>query len=98
MLHPGSTSLTKEGDMDRERFKKLLDDHHTWPGLYTFKFIVPSSQLEELQKLFSKEKRILKPSANGTYTSLTATGIYESSDKVDFIYQSACKIEKIIML
>ena len=84
--------------MDRERFKKLLDDHHTWPGPYAFKFIVPSSQLDELEKLFSKEERILKPSANGTYTSLTVTGIYESSDDVEAIYQSACKIEKIIML
>jgi len=84
--------------MDKERFKKLLDDHHTWPGPYTFKFIVPSSELKDLEVLFPGDQVLLKPSANGTYTSLTATGIYKSSEDVEQVYQKAGKIEKIIML
>jgi hypothetical protein len=85
-------------DMDSERFKQLLDLHHSWPGPYTFKFIVPTPSLPDLECLFPAARVLLKPSANGTYTSLTATGVFESSHEVQQLYQKASQIEKIIML
>lgn len=84
--------------MDNERFKQLLDRHHNWPGPYTFKFIVPTLSLPDLECLFPEAHVLLKPSANGNYTSLTATALFDSSCDVELLYQKASKIEKIIML
>ena len=79
-------------------FRSKLDQHHTWPALYIFKFIVPKDKLDELKNLFPLHNTSEKVSAKGTYVSVTMEIILPSSDSVIEIYQQAAKIEGLIAL
>lgn len=84
--------------MDYSKLKELLAVNNKWPCDYTFKFIVPTQNLEELKRLFAEEKVILKPSKNGTYTSLSVTKKERDPDSVIVTYQAVSHIKNLIML
>ncbi len=81
-----------------DNFQKLLDEDNDWPGEYLFKFIVPSSQVDEVERLFNRLPVQVKESSRGNYMSVTARVNVQSSDEVIAIYTAAAEIEGIILL
>jgi uncharacterized protein len=79
-------------------FKAKLDQHYTWPSLYTFKFIVPKEKIEELKELFPLHVTTQKSSTQGNYISLTLELMMNSSDAVIDIYQKASSVKGLIAL
>jgi hypothetical protein len=84
--------------MDLVSFRKTLDEYHSWPSLYIFKFIVPKGKEEELKGLFPLHTSSEKESKKGNYTSLTIQMMMPSGDAVVEVYQKASRIEGIISL
>jgi uncharacterized protein len=81
-----------------ENFREKLDQHHSWPTLYIFKFIVPKGKEEEVKKLFPHHTVSEKLSRQGNYTSLTVQMMAPSSKAVIDIYIKASSIEGIVAL
>lgn len=79
-------------------FKEKLDNQHSWPGHYTFKFIVPADKVEEVNALLIDGEITEKSSSKGTYKSLTFKAHMQSSDHVIELYVRAKKVEGIISL
>ena len=79
-------------------FKKKLEDIHSFPSLYMFKFIVTEDKKEEVKKLFPLNEVSYKPSSKGKYISVTAQVMMQSSDHVIEVYKKAQEIEGIIAL
>jgi putative lipoic acid-binding regulatory protein len=79
-------------------FKTKLDQHHSWPSLYIYKFIVPTGKEDEVKKLFPNHTVTEKLSRNGNYTSLTIQVMEPSSEAVIAIYREAATIEGIVAL
>lgn len=91
--------------MDTEEFyaslKKKLEDVHSYPTMYMFKFIVPSlgNKVELVTGLFGKEANITsRQSSNGKFTSITIKLVMLSSDEIIKKYQEVAAIEGVIML
>jgi uncharacterized protein len=81
-----------------EKFQEQLDQHHAWPTVYTFKFIVPAGNENALKELFPNHTPHEKASKNGNYTSFTYQMMMPSSKAVIEIYTAAAKIEGLIAL
>lgn len=87
--------------MDEEwiiSFREKLDQHHAWPSLYIFKFIVPSGKENQVKALFPMHTTTERASKNGNYTSVTVQMMMQSSDAVIDIYKKAAAIEGLIAL
>lgn len=81
-----------------EKFRKQLDQHHAWPFVYTFKFIVPAGKENSLRILFRNHVATERTSKNGNYTSFTYQMMMPSSEAVIEIYLAASKIEGLMAL
>lgn len=81
-----------------ESLREKLDQHYSWPSLYTFKFIVPKGKEEEVKNLFPQHEAAERQSKNGNYTSVTLNMMMPSSDAVIEVYQKVSTIEGIIAL
>ncbi len=79
-------------------FKDKLDKEYQWPSLYTFKFIVPKGQEEQIKGIFHQHDVIEKTSSKGNYISTTIKIMAPSSDTVIDYYLAASKIEGVIAL
>jgi hypothetical protein len=87
--------------MDEEwikSFREKLDQHHAWPSLYIFKFIVPAGREGQVKELFPLHTATERPSKQGNYTSITIQMMMPSSDAVIEIYKQASVIEGLIAL
>lgn len=78
--------------------KALLDEHHAWPTVYTFKFIVKEACLEQTLNLIPAQVPTLKPSSKGTYVSVTWTVEMPSSEAVLAVYDRARAIDGLLAL
>lgn len=87
---------------DFSRIKKALDQYHSWPSVYMFKFIVPADneKVAQIQALFNTKTAQIttRPSKKGTYLSLTAREVMVSADQVMKKYKQAAEIEGVIAL
>lgn len=81
-----------------ETLKARLDESHTWPEDYLFKFIVVEHHLEQVQSLFKGHSVQVKSSSSGRYQAVTAKLKMKSSDEVVSVYQKASQIEGVIAL
>ncbi|MBM72169.1 MAG: DUF493 domain-containing protein [Crocinitomicaceae bacterium] len=91
--------MSKESD--RERMRKQLDETHTWPCDFMFKFIVPKCNENEaaLRAIFGlKAKLNFKDSKTGKYRSFTIVDKVDSADAVFARYEAAAMIPGIISL
>jgi len=86
---------------DRERMRKQLNETHTWPCEFMFKFIVPKGNENEasLRAIFGlKSKFKARDSKTGKYRSFTIFHTVVSADEVFSRYEAAAKIPGIISL
>jgi putative lipoic acid-binding regulatory protein len=81
-----------------DRFQELLDDQNDWPTRYTFKFIAPAAQLDDLKAVFGDHTVRVRESSKGNYKSVTAHLRMSSSEEVVAIYEEASSIEGVISL
>lgn len=81
-----------------DRFEELLDDQNDWPTQYTFKFIAPAAQLDELKAVFGDHPIRVRESSRGNYKSVTAQIRMSSSEEVIEVYEEASGIEDVIAL
>lgn len=85
-------------DESWQNLKALLEKRHTWPGEYTFKFVIKKELLPDMSALFPQETFKIRESANGTYLSITLTRRMHNPDEVLKIYQKASTIPGLIAL
>lgn len=84
---------------DEGKFRELLETEYNWPANYTFKFIVPASQLNAVKQLFEADCDLkIKDSSGGKYKSVTIVGLMLDADSIIEIYKRASAIEGIISL
>ena len=84
---------------DKDQFRELLNAEYSWPASYTFKFVVPSEKIKEVEALFGSEAEIsLKESSAGKYTSVTINARMTRADEIIAVYEQAASIEGIISL
>jgi putative lipoic acid-binding regulatory protein len=88
--------MNKIGDL--HDLKTLLDAQGMFPKTYTFKFIVPHSQLEELLSRLEGNKNSTKDSSKGKYTCVTSIINAKNSNEVIHVYQNVSDIEGIFSL
>lgn len=85
-----------------ERFHQQLLESNTWPGVYVFKFIIPSSDTDKvtLLELFENDKVEVnvRASSKGKYTSISIAGKFGSPDIIIQKHKQASKIPNIIQL
>ena len=79
-------------------FKEKLDQEHSWPGIYLFKFVVPTAKQKEVREKFPHESFTEKKSKAGNYISFTLKKNIKSSDEVVDIYLKAQEIDGLIAL
>ena len=85
----------------RERLRKQLDDTHSWPCDFTFKFIVSTDTEGEaaLKDIFASSASFSsRASRNGRYTAFTIVDRVHSAEEVFTRYESAAHIPGIISL
>jgi len=93
------TGSSKSGmAKSHQSFRDKLEQEHTWPSLYRFKFIVPKDKETELLNRFSSMDFSSKSSSGGKYLSFTAEVLIDSTDQVIQVYEQANKIEGLIAL
>lgn len=85
-------------DYSTDSFKEKLDNTHSFPTLYVFKFIVKPHQVKDVESIFPKHDVVQKPSSGGKYISTTVKIMAASSDEIIELYKEAAKIEGIISL
>jgi uncharacterized protein len=86
---------------DRERMRAQLNETHTWPSDFMFKFIVPKGNENEaaLRAIFGlKSKMKMRESSTGKYRSFTILDRVTGADEVFERYEAAAKIPGIIAL
>jgi hypothetical protein len=72
---------------DESRLMQLLDERHTWPGIYTFKFIVPQASSDALREVLPEAEKVeTRPSSGGKYTAYTFHCPMGSSREVLDVY------------
>ncbi len=90
--------------MKKDFYKSLrekLNENHSFPLLYMFKFIIPSDnyKIARISSLFGEDTQLtLKESSKGKFTSVTARTVMISADEVIRKYQEASRIEGLIAL
>lgn len=88
-------------DEQIQRLRDRLNEIHTWPSIFMFKFILPSDpeRIAKLKLIFGESAEIKERlSANGKYTSLTIREMMMDADAIFVRYMMASEIEGIISL
>ena len=83
------------------QLKLKLDELHTWPDLYMFKFIIPLNEEKKAKVVstFSDAAKItFKESSKGTFISITVVERCLSGDYVIDKYRNLQGIEGLISL
>jgi putative lipoic acid-binding regulatory protein len=88
-----------------EFYRKLkiqLEDTSTWPSIYLYKFIVPTSEdkINKIQNIFDNTGAVIesKQSKKGTYTSISITVNLANAEAVIEKYKEVGKVEGVISL
>lgn len=89
-------------NLDQElKLKEQLEQLHSFPDLYYFKFIIPSSEekLKEVLSHFSENAEVKsRTSKNGKYTSISIKEVMMSAQKVVDRYRELNNIEGLMSL
>lgn len=84
-----------------DKFKERLASVESFPGEYTFKFIVPtkSDAIIQLKDIFGQDSNYsTKESSKGTYTSVTIKKHVTDAAAVVYYYKQCSPIKNIMML
>jgi len=94
--------VTKSSEIFYKKLQQSLDEYHTWPARYLFKFIVENTptKRKQLISLFDSNNISVKEkiSSNSKYVSFSISKEVLSAESVIKTYKSVSKIEGIISL
>lgn len=83
-------------------FKKKLEEIHTFPSDYMFKFIVSSEQsnIARVHSIFENANACfsMRDSKNGKYSSITVKAPVSDADDIVIYYRQVAAIDGVIML
>ena len=81
-------------------FKEKLESVQTFPGVYTFKFIITGghAKIDELRTVLPDDEFVEKPSKTGKYLAITVNKQVQNADEVVSIYKQVSAIKGIMML
>lgn len=86
-------------DAKFEKLTELLDEHHSWPDHYHFKFVLKDKDTYiHFEEEFGSEHIKVAHSATGKYQSLTCRKLITSSAEVLAVYSRLSKIDGVITL
>jgi uncharacterized protein len=92
----------KETHQFYERLKKELDISNTWPAVYLFKFIVPTSDKNNdlVDEAFNSMGAVIKTrkSKTGKYTSISVDVMMQNPQEIIDKYMELSTINGIISL
>lgn len=84
------------------RLKSELEESTTWPAIYLYKFIVPTTEtnINLVENTFNNMGAVIQThsSKTGKYTSISINVTMQDADKVIEKYQELSIIEGIISL
>lgn len=84
---------------EEERLIAVLDETHTWPTIFAFKFIVPQAEGPALKALFPESTRTEeRASAGGKYTAFTFHCPVGSGRDVIYFYARVKGIQGLVSL
>lgn len=83
---------------DEQAFKEKLEGTHSFPGPYTFKFIVKAEKQGVVENLIEGAKISLKPSSGNKYVSVTLDHQMQTGEEVIDVYKRAKQIDGLIAL
>lgn len=81
-----------------EQLQARLDEQHSWPGPYLFKFVVPEPQRQNLLGLMPTGLLEERWSKNGRYVSLSLKTQMPHSQAVIEVYKRVQGVEGLISL
>ncbi len=85
-------------DQSYSSFREKLDQEHSFPGTYVFKFIAPSDKIDEIKNLLPPGELSFRRSSNAKYTSVTLQAQVKTSHEVVEVYLSMKDIKGVIAL
>lgn len=92
----------KSADDFYQNFKVKLEEAHTFPTDYIFKYVVPADQsiIAKLNAIFEKSNPTvsMRDSKTGKYTSMTFKVPVSDADDVILYYRQATAIDGIVAL
>ena len=83
------------------KLRMKLDQHHNWPDVYMYKFVLPNEpeKIEQLMTHFAEKSEVTRrESAKGNYVSITIKEVMLSTDAVIERYRSITGIEGLMSL
>ena len=83
---------------DKAQYIDLLNETHTWPVEYLFKFIAKKEFVDQVLDLFPLEKIETNKSKNGNYISFSMKKVVKSAEEVLEIYEMIQTIKGVISL
>lgn len=93
--------MNNKEEMDDDRLFKLklvMDETVAFPTEYLFKFIIPKEMVHHVLLILQSLDIDERASSNGKYISVSAKGIFKTSDEIIYIYKKASVIKGIISL
>jgi putative lipoic acid-binding regulatory protein len=85
-----------------KRLEESLKNDTTWPAVYLYKFIVPTSpeKIAEIKTIFNDSNAEIssRDSSKGTYTSISINVRMKSPEAVIEKYKKVSKVEGVISL
>ena len=85
-----------------KRLEETLKNDTTWPAVYLYKFIVPTSpeKIAEIKTIFNDTNAEIssRDSSKGTYTSISINVMMKSPAAVIEKYKKVSKVEGVISL
>ncbi len=85
----------------KEQLRKQLEEFHTWPSVYMYKFIFPASDetIAQLKQMFPEEvEYTIKKSSGGKYTSVTIKEMVLNAEIIFERYEDVSSIDGIIAI
>jgi putative lipoic acid-binding regulatory protein len=83
---------------DLGRLQEILDSTMSWPGEYTFKFIVPRAAARHLVALLGELPFTERSSRAGRYIAVTVAARMDSSAAVIALYRRTAAVKGLIAL
>lgn len=84
--------------MDIQKFRELLDESYNWPDYYEFKFIIKTTDKDQIVSKLEGYLITETPSKKGNYISISARKLMQSTDEVLKMYELMSTVKGVISL
>jgi hypothetical protein len=93
---PSEADAHAASDRSLDRLREVLESTCSWPGEYTFKFVVPRASASHLIALLGDLPYSERPSRTGKYLAVTVCARMDSSAAVIDLYRRAAEVKGLL--